>query len=189
MRLSVQNQATELVLKELSETLPAIDEDEFSSFVDELLVPCRRVLVMGVGRVLISLKAWVKRLKHLDIDINYVGDETELPVGPDDLVVLGSSSGESKLVVEIGRIAKSIGAHVVYVGCTLGSSADQLADSRLILKGRTKFPTPNEYQSEQPMSTLFEQELYLLGDIIALEVMDRRGWSETDIKDRHANLE
>lgn len=39
------------------------------------------------------------------------------------------------------------------------------------------------------MSTLFEQELFLLGDVVALEVMERRGWTENSIKDRHANLE
>jgi 6-phospho-3-hexuloisomerase len=39
------------------------------------------------------------------------------------------------------------------------------------------------------MSSLFEQQLYLLGDIIALDVMERNGWTEADIKAHHANLE
>ena len=39
------------------------------------------------------------------------------------------------------------------------------------------------------MSTLFEQELYLLGDVIALCIMEHNGWNEDSIKDRHANLE
>ena len=101
--------ATELILKELSDTLPAIDEGEFNAFVDELMKPNRRVLVMAVGRMLISMKAWVKRMKHLGIDINYVGDETEMPVGPDDLVVCASSSGESKLPVAIARLHRRDG--------------------------------------------------------------------------------
>lgn len=185
----MRSDATELILKELSETLPAIDDADFNRFVDELMKPSRKVLLMGVGRVLISLKAWVKRMKHLGIDINYVGDETEQPVGPGDLVIAGSSSGESKLVVDIARIAREVGATVGYVGCTRGSSVDELADFHLLLKGRTKFPTEEEYPSQQPMSSLFEQELYLLGDVVALEIMERRGWGEEDVKHRHANLE
>ena len=181
--------STALVLKELGETLPSIDEGQLDCLVDELMVPGRRVLVMGVGRMLISLKAWVKRLKHLGIDINYVGDETEMPVRANDLVLIGSSSGESRLPAEIGRIACEKGADVFYVGCTPGSTIDSLASHRLLLRGRTKFAGPGEYASKQPMSTLVEQELFLLGDIVALEVMGRMGWTEKDVKDRHANLE
>ena len=43
--------------------------------------------------------------------------------------------------------------------------------------------------SVQPMSTLFEQQLYLLCDMITLEIMDRLGWDEATVKARHANLE
>ncbi|OFK23462.1 SIS domain-containing protein [Olsenella sp. HMSC062G07] len=181
--------STALVLQELGETLPTIDDGQIDCLVDELLVSGRRVLVTAVGRMLISLKAWVKRLKHLGVDINYVGDETEMPVRKHDLVLIGSSSGESRLPAEIARIAKERGADVFYIGCTSGSAIDALASERLMLRGRTKFAAPGEYASKQPMSTLVEQELFLLGDIVALEIMRRRGWTEKDVKDRHANLE
>ncbi|MBY4797059.1 sugar isomerase [Collinsella sp. AGMB00827] len=185
-----REQATDLILRELSETLPAIDESQFVQLINELMVPGRRVLVMGVGRVLIALKAWVKRLVHLGIDINYVGDESEGPLHKNDLLIVGSSSGESKLPVRIAQIAaETIGASVFYVGCTAGSSVDRLADSRLILKGRTKFATENEYPSQQPMSSLFEQQVFLLGDVLALEIMRRRNWTEERVKQNHANLE
>ena len=185
----MKQQATDLILKELADTLPAIDDAEFDAFVDELMKPDRRVLVMAVGRMLISMKAWVKRMKHLGIDINYVGDETELPVGPGDLVVCASSSGESKLPVAIAKIAKGLGVTLAYIGCTKGSTIDELADVRVMLQGRTQFAAPDEYQSKQPMSSLVEQQLFLLGDVIAIEIMDRRGWGEEDIKHAHANLE
>lgn len=58
-----------------------------------------------------------------------------------------------------------------------------------MLKGPSKNSAADEHTSKQPMTTLVEQQLYLLGDMIALEIMDRRNWSENDIKDRHANLE
>ena len=179
----------DLILRELNETLPKLDEAQFEAFLTELTRPNRRVLLMGVGRVLIALKAWVKRLSHLGIDINYVGSENEQPVHEGDLLVVGSSSGESALPVAIAGIAKKLGANVAYVGCSPESTVAKLADVKLLLHGRTKYACANEYPSQQPISQLFEQQLFLLGDVIALELMARNGWTEADIKHHHANLE
>ena len=177
-----------LILQELNDTLPQLDEPQVEAFLTELTRPNRRVLLMGVGRVLIALKAWVKRLSHLGIDINYVGSENEQPLHEGDLLVVGSSSGESVLPVAIATIAKKLGATVAYVGCSPESTVSRLAETRLLLRGRTKYACANEYPSRQPMSQLFEQQLFLLGDVIALELMARNGWTEADIKRHHANL-
>ena len=177
-----------LVLQELEASLDMISEQEFDAFLDELQKK-RRILVVAAGRVLISMKAWVKRLCHLDMDINFVGSETEKPVGKEDFLIAASSSGESVFPVEIAKIAKEKGAMVGYIGCSPESSAAKLADIKLILAGRTKLARPGEFHSLQPMSTLFEQQLYLLGDIIALCLMKIKNMDEQDLKKRHANLE
>jgi 6-phospho-3-hexuloisomerase len=178
----------EIVLKELSQSLSLIDEGDFQYFLEQLMQP-RRILAAGVGRVLISMKAWVKRMAHLGLDINYVGSETEMPVGKGDLLIAASSSGESVFPAAIARIAREKGAIVAYMGCSPESTIASIADFSLLLAGRTRFNRPGEFSSVQPMSALFEQQLYLLGDIITLEIMDRKGWTEADIKHRHANLE
>ena len=154
-----------------------------------LLRSNQKVLCVGVGRVLISLKAWVKRLVHLGIDINYVGSETEPPVGPGDLLIVASASGESIFPVAIAKKAKMLGTNVAYIGCSPDSTIAQVADICMILKGRTKFSGEDDKASIQPMSTLFEQQLYLLGDIIALDIMEMNNWDESHIKENHANLE
>jgi 6-phospho-3-hexuloisomerase len=177
-----------LVLNELEAALEKISPDEFGVFLDEL-VKERRILVAAVGRVLISMKAWVKRLCHLGLDINFVGSETEGPVGKGDLLIIASSSGESMFPVGIAKIGREKGAVLLYLGCSPESTAAKLADKVLLLAGRTKFAKPGEFNSVQPMSTLFEQQLYLLGDIIALELMRIKGLDEETVKSRHANLE
>lgn len=182
-------QSAGLILEELGATLPRIDEQAYAAFLAELTKPGRRVLLMGVGRVMIALKAWVKRLSHLDIDLNFVGSENEQPLHEGDLLVVGSSSGESALPAAIAKIAKRLGADVAYVGCSPQSTIAAMADVKLILYGRTKFAAETEYPSKQPMSTLFEQQLFLLGDVLALDIMQRHGWTEADIKAHHANLE
>jgi 6-phospho-3-hexuloisomerase len=91
--------------------------------------------------------------------------------------------------VEIAKIAREKGAKVGYIGCSPDSSAAKLADIKLILAGRTKFAKPGEFHSLQPMSSLFEQQLFLLGDIITLCLMNIMNLDEQKIKSRHANLE
>ncbi len=179
----------DVILQELEQAMARLDPAALDQLLDAMTVPGRRVLCVGVGRVLISMKAWVKRLRHLDIDLNFVGAETEEPIGKGDLLLVASASGESVFPVAIAQKAKSLGAEVYYIGCTVPSTVAQLSDGIVKLDGRTKFAHPDEIQSIQPMSTLFEQQLYLLGDVLALELMARKGWDEAYVKSRHANLE
>ena len=177
------------ILAELEQAMATLKEEEMDRLVEAMMQPGRRVLIVGVGRVLLSMKAWVKRMRHLDIDINYVGSETEEAIRPGDLLVVASGSGESIFPVAIARKAKELGAEIAYVGCTVGSSAEELSDLRVVLSGRTKQSGTGGFATIQPMSTLFEQQLFLLGDALSLEMMDRRGWSEAEIVAHHANLE
>jgi len=179
---------TAVIIGELTQVFDCLNEKELDAFADELMKP-RRILVAGVGRMMISLKAWVKRMVHLGLDMNYVGSETENPLHEGDLLIVASSSGESAVPKTIASIAKDMKAHIVYIGCTAGSTVERMADSRVLLAGRTKFSHDGEFQSVQPMSTLVEQQLYLLGDILSLEIMKRKGLSEEDVKRDHANLE
>ena len=94
-----------IILNELSAAFDALDETQVETLIDELLKPGRRVLCVGVGRVLISMKAWVKRLRHMNIDLNFVGAESEEPIGKGDLLIVASASGESLFPVAIARKA------------------------------------------------------------------------------------
>jgi 6-phospho-3-hexuloisomerase len=165
-----------------------IDEADIAQLAD-MLMDARRVLVVGVGRVEISLKAWVKRLRHLAIDINYVGSETEGAVEAGDVLIVASASGESAVPVQTARIAKELGVKLVYVGSNPQSTAASLADFIMKIPGRTKLNLSGEFQSFQPMSTLFEQVLYILGDVLAYMIMDKKQISEAQLQANHANLE
>jgi 6-phospho-3-hexuloisomerase len=53
----------------------------------------------------------------------------------------------------------------------------------------TKLNLPDEIPSGQPMSSLFEQSLYLLCDIVCLCVIRRKDIDIKTLWDMHANLE
>ncbi|MGX8708772.1 MAG: SIS domain-containing protein [bacterium] len=176
------------VIKEMNGVCSLIREEDIDR-VGDMILEANRVLVVGVGRVLISLKAWVKRLRHIGVDINFVGSETEGAVHEKDLLIVASSSGESAVPVQIAKIAKKYGVKIVYIGCNPQSTAGLLSDFAMKIPCKTKLGLPGEFPSFQPMSTLFEQVLYILGDVIAYTIMDKKKFDEEEVKNNHANLE
>ena len=54
---------------------------------------------------------------------------------------------------------------------------------------RTKYYLEDEIDSQQPMTSLFEQTLLLLGDIVAKMLIDRQGLDMKGLWQYHANLE
>ena len=60
-----------------------------------MLTSAKRVFFVGVGRVLLSLEAIAKRYAHLGIDTVIVGQITEPAITKDDVLVVGSGSGET----------------------------------------------------------------------------------------------
>ena len=178
-----------LVLKELQQAFEAVDENQILALVEELL-KAEQVFVVGVGRVMLCLKAMAKRLNHLGIPTWYVGEINEPAITTRDLLIVGSGSGESIVPVAIARKAKELNARIAHIGSNPKSSLAPLTDIFVRIPVTTKLNLPDEIQSSQLMTNLFDQSLYILGDLISMEIVKRK-----DIKDKggvwkhHANLE
>jgi 6-phospho-3-hexuloisomerase len=184
----IYDKNTLLVLRELEKTLPYLDTAQIKILIDKILCS-RKVFVVGVGRVMLSLQAFVKRLAHLGIDAHYVGEITEPAITEEDLLIAASGSGESILPKNIAKKAKDIGATVIHIGSNTESSIKEYCDSMVRIPVRTKLGLPEEITSEQPMSSLFEQSVLLLGDIIALIIIKDKGLDMSSLWSYHANLE
>ena len=178
-----------LILHEIDEALAAVSETEVEALVDAVL-GSEKVFVTGLGRVLLSLQAFVKRLNHLGVSAWYVGEMNEPALTERDLFIVGSGSGETAVPLTITRIARRLGARIVHIGSNPRSSLSPLTDLFVRIPVRTKLDLPEEIPSRQIMSSLFEQCLLILGDAVALRIAERK--SITDIKalwTLHANLE
>ncbi|MHB8062612.1 MAG: 6-phospho-3-hexuloisomerase [Ruminiclostridium sp.] len=177
-----------IVLNELDLTLKRIDPDNVEELVERIL-NARMVFFVGVGRVMLSLQAITKRLAHLGINAHYVGEITEPAITSEDLLIIGSGSGESLFPLNIARKAKQLGATVVHIGSNSNSSMKQYTDLMVRVPVRTKLALEDEINSEQPMTSLFEQALLLIGDIIAKIIIDKKGLEMNELWQYHANLE
>jgi len=182
------NKARTLVIAEVTIALDRIDSLQLAELIDAIEA-ADKVFYIAVGRVLLAMKALAKRLAHLGVRIYCVGDITEPALTEKDLLIVASGSGESIIPVVIARKAKSLNARIAHIGSNPDSSLKPITDIFLRIPVKTKLDKPDELKSMQPMTTLFDQTLYLLGDVMSMVIARRKGLDPNRLWVYHANLE
>lgn len=179
----------DIVLGELQETMGSVQEKDVSQLVDEI---CRadKVFVVGVGRVLLMLQAFAKRLNHLGIRANFVGAIDEPAITDKDILLVGSGSGESVFPLAIVKLAKKYQATVIHIGSNPQSAMTTYEDLFIRIPCATKLNLKGEIQSRQIMSSLFEQSLMLLLDVVSIMLAEKMKIDDLhSLWQYHANLE
>ena len=177
------------VLDELKRTLDSIDPAGVEKLAQAIL-NADQVFFVGVGRVLLSLQSVCKRLAHLGIKAHYVGEITEPAITKDDLLIVGSGSGASLFPLGIAKKARSaVDCKIVHIGSNPNSEIKDLADFMVRIPVRTKFYLEDEIDSCQIMTSLFEQSVLLLGDVLAKMIVEQRQLDMKALWQYHANLE
>ncbi len=177
-----------LVTSELERALGSIDPESIEQLI-ALVSGSRKVFFIGVGRVMLSLQAIAKRWAHLGIDTHIVGEITEPAITSQDLLIVGSGSGTTLFPAGIAQKAHAIGAKIVHIGSNPNSPLKDIVALMVRIPVRTKYYLEDEIDSRQPMTSLFEQTLLLLGDIIAKMIIDRQALDMKGLWQYHANLE
>lgn len=177
------------VLDELKRTLDSIDPASVERLAQAIL-EADQVFFVGVGRVLLSLQCVCKRLAHLGIKAHYVGEITEPAITKNDLLIVGSGSGASLFPLGIAKKARSaVDCKIVHIGSNPNSEMKDIADFMVRIPVRTKFYLEDEIGSCQIMTSLFEQAVLLLGDILAKIIVEQRQLDMKALWQYHANLE
>ena len=183
------NKARVDVLKELDLALSQIDPLAAERLKNDILA-ADQVFFVGVGRVMLSLQAMCKRLAHLGIKAHCVGEITEPHLNTEDLLIVGSGSGGSLFPVAIARKAReTVGCKIVHIGSNPNSVMREIADYMVRIPVRTKQYLPDEIDSCQPMTSLFEQSLLLFGDILAKLIIEEKQLDMKELWRYHANME
>jgi len=158
----------------------------------------RKILVMGAGRSGLVGRAFAMRLMHIGLNVYVLGDTIVPSVNKDDIVVAISGSGKTKLIVTATETAKNVGATVVALTTYPDSPLGKIADIVVRIPGRTKHLEMDDYFARQilgiheplaPLGTLFEDTVLVYLDGICVELMQRLGKKEEELKRRHANIE
>lgn len=178
----------QLILDELTRSLNAVSPAQTDVLIDEIL-SAHKVFVVGVGRVMLMLQAFAKRLNHIGVEAFFVGEINEPAITKDDLLILGSGSGESAFPSAICKVAQKYHPRIAYIGSNLNSTIAVASDIVVRIPCRTKLNLPDEIPSVQPMSSLFEQSLLLYLDTVSMMIVRRKGIVISELWHKHANLE
>ena len=178
------------VTGEIDQCLRAVSPEQLDAAV-EAIGKAHRVFVAGAGRSGLAMRAFAMRLMHLGKTVHVVGDVTTPGIEEHDLLAIGSGSGSTGSLRIQAEKAKSIGAGILLLTIVPNSPIGSIADVVVHVPA----PSPkaegaaDTIESIQPMGSLFEQSLFLLGDVLVLALMQHNQESSDEMFTRHANLE
>lgn len=175
--------------RELSRTLEGIEESQVEVLM-EAICKAKKVYVYGAGRSMLMLRCIAMRLMHLGFESYVVGDTTTPAFEKEDLLILGSGSGETGSLVGVAEKAKKIGGTIGVLTIKRTSTLARLAD---VLVEIPAFTDKVDYAGMErpilPGGSMFEQSMLLLGDALVLPLAKRAGIPTDLAFTRHANLE
>ena len=196
--MEIMKTSIEAILDNIKSAEEYLDEEIIDQFED-IIIESKNVFVTGAGRSGLAAKAFAMRLMHLGVSAYVVGETISPAIYEDDCIIAISGSGETNTIVSAARIAKNRGSKVLAVTSYPESTLGQLADSYLLVKGRTKKEVDDEnyikrqihgnYTSLTPLGTAFELTTLVFLDAIVSELMEKMHQTESDLKARHTVLE
>ncbi|WP_159887323.1 6-phospho-3-hexuloisomerase [Paenibacillus puerhi] len=183
------NQYTASIVKELQLSASRIAEEEAEQLA-LLLLSAKRIFLAGAGRSGLMGRAFAMRLMHMGLQAYVVGETVTPGIARDDVLLIGSGSGETQSLVAMARKAVDLGAEVALVTTAPQSAIGRLAGTSVKLPGVPKDQgNGSDYRTIQPMASLFEQSLLVFYDSLILRMMELRGLTSDTMYARHANLE
>ena len=174
------------IIKEISSTLGKVKH------IDRLaaeIISSHRIFVAGAGRTKLMLEAFAQRLSHLGFNVHIAGEVLQPPARKKDLLIVASGSGESILPLAVAKRAKEIGMKVVLITARRNSGISKFSDFTIYIPAPVKTDAFKDKKSLQPLGSLFEQTLLILGDIVTVLIQGKKGGSGERLSKYHANLE
>jgi len=178
----------EVILNEIRTVLSKLDDDELDRLVAAIL-NAQKIVSVGAGRVGMAIRGFAMRLGHLGLTSHVIGDATVPSIADGDLLLVASGSGETETIYQLVKIAKEHRAEIALITGNPESRMGKLANIIVKIEAPSKVREIDGFKSVQPMTTLNEQSLGILFDMIVLSLMEELGESHETMWSRHSNLE
>lgn len=174
---------------ELSQTLAQINDDDVQKLITASM-NAKKIYFAGAGRSLFALRCVAMRYMHVNFEAYVVGDTTTPAFEKEDLLVIGSGSGETSNLINIATKARKIGGKIALFTIREKSTLASLADILIRIPAYTdKVDDVSMQKPILPGGTMFEQAMLVLGDTMILELGRLKSVSTDNYFIRHANLE
>lgn len=165
------------IYDELKEMLSTVTDKDIDNVI-EMIKSAKKIVTIGAGRMGYSIRSFTMRLTHLGFNAFHLGDVGVPRTGPDDLIIVASSSGETTSNIVLSQIAKRSGSKILLFTSKPDSTIGSLSDYNVVLK---------HINTKQLMKTAPEHATYMLYDMIAQKMTEGRNISE--IENNHSILE
>lgn len=172
------------ILTEIEDVIHKVKTEELVRFASQITKD-KRIFVDGEGRSGLMAKGFAMRLMHLGYTVYVVGETITPAVGTNDVFIVVSGSGESSNVLADTNKAVNKGNSVLVVTSKLNSSIAKLADIVLIVPGTIKSDSVDNRGSIQLLSSLFDQSLHIVLDVICLMLSKRDQVSNQEATTNH----
>lgn len=193
--------AAEEIVSCIERSIEDLDMDSVEDFISLLLkAKDKKTFIVGMGRSGFVGRAFALRLMNLGFNVYFLGETITPAAGKGDVLIAISGTGSTKMVLTASAAAKDINATVVAITSFPKSPLGKMADKVVLIRGRTKEGSPKEddYLARQiigerepltPLGSIFENNCMVFLDSLVVELMQRLGQREADLKRRHATIE
>lgn len=183
----LMEQSLNMILKENVALVNKINLVEVVPLID-YIHQAERIFIIATGRSGFAMRSAAMRLMHLGFTVYFVGETTTPAIGPKDLLITASGSGNTSSIVSAAQKAVLLGANVVAITTDAQSNLAALANQVILIPAAGKQEHTGE-KSVQYSGGLFEQFLLLLMDSVFHTLWQMDGSPAEELWKRHANLE
>ncbi|MBI5188375.1 MAG: SIS domain-containing protein [Nitrospirae bacterium] len=178
-------------IKEVTDKIPDRDFERFINFI----LKSPRIYIIGAGRSGLVARAFGMRLVHLRKKVFIVGETITPAMRKGDTLIAVSGSGKTTWVIETAKASKGLGGKVAAITWDKDSNLARLADIVVLIKSEPIHREVTGYTTREliglpppPLGSLFEISTLIFFEACVLELMNRLGIEEEEMKKIHANL-
>lgn len=187
--MSAFHDRSERLVEEMARALGSVDEDSLD-LLEEMIFSADRVFVAGKGKSLLQLQGFAMRLMHLGFTTYVVGEVITPALTGNDLLLLGSGSGQTASLIHYAEKADLLNAQIALI---TGAVESPLLDhAACVIHIDVPLPGSEAYTSSPPvlpLGSLFEVAMGLTLELLIAQIMESKGENSVAMLARHANLE
>lgn len=177
------------ILSELASVFDRMPDGLVNDLAKEIAA-ARRILVHSAGRTGLVMRGLAMRLHHLGLEGHVVGDMTAPPIGAGDLLVVNASTGDLPSGVALLGAAARLRARTLVITAAHAGDALALADRVFRLPAQTMLDDRDgQPASILPMGSQYELCLFVLTELVILELSRHLGITFMEMRARHANIQ
>lgn len=174
-------------LSELGSVLDDIRAGDIERAV-EMIAETGVIVGYGCGREGLQVQGLVMRLHHLGLKASMQGAMNTPPLGAGDLFLCSAGPGDLSTVTALMTVARKAGARILFLTAEPECNAARMADHVLTVPAQTMARDIGG-SSVLPMGSVYEGALFVLFEIMVLELKQRLGESSESMRARHTNME